>query len=144
MKTCSVCKEDKSLEDFAFRSKAKGTRQSRCRSCIREWDRKCWSEGRKKETSGQKRREVLERNRSYIWTVLTTSSCVDCDNNNPLVLEFDHLRDKSNNIASVMRDWSLEKLMAEIEKCEVVCANCHKIRTSNRAGWWRSMQAALA
>ena len=32
--------------------------------------------------------------------------------------------------------WSLQKIQEEITKCEVVCANCHRIRTATRAGWF--------
>ena len=46
-----------------------------------------------------------------------------------MVLEFDHLRDKRFNIGAALpyRNWA--ELLAEIEKCEVVCANCHRRRT---------------
>ncbi len=144
MKKCSWCSAEKQEEDFAFRNKSKGTRRAQCRECIKEWDRKHWVEGKKKETSKEHRQAILSRNRDFIWSVLTSNVCVDCGNNNPLVLEFDHLRDKTADVCSQMRDWSVEKLQAEIDKCEIVCANCHRIRTSNRAGWWRSVQAALA
>jgi hypothetical protein len=48
-------------------------------------------------------------------------------------LQFDHLRDKVGNVSEmVARGFSLERLKKEIEKCQVVCANCHAIRTYNR------------
>lgn len=51
-------------------------------------------------------------------------------------MDFDH-KDKSlklGNIAHMaVRNWSLEKIKQEINKCEVVCANCHRIRTYRRA-----------
>lgn len=140
MKTCSLCKEDKSFQDFAFRNKAKGTYQSACRSCVKVRDAEIWGTGNKKQTTEARRNEVLERNRAHVWSVLISTGCKDCGNTNPHVLEFDHLRDKEANISAVMRDWSLEKLKQEIVKCEVVCANCHKIRTSSRAGWWRTVR----
>jgi hypothetical protein len=52
-----------------------------------------------------------------------------------VVLEFDHLRDKVANISKLVHlgaDW--ETTLAEIAKCEVVCANCHRRRTARRAG----------
>jgi len=48
------------------------------------------------------------------------------------VFEFDHLpgSEKANNVSWLAKmGRSVEKLMAEIAKCEVVCANCHRIRT---------------
>lgn len=57
--------------------------------------------------------------------------CKDCGYcGHPDALEFDHLRDKKFTIAEGRRN--VDKLLEEIEKCEVVCANCHRIRTANR------------
>jgi hypothetical protein len=62
---------------------------------------------------------------------LETHPCIDCGEDDPIVLEFDHVRgEKKFNIADVTRNAvgrrTLEK---EIEKCEVRCANCHRRKT---------------
>jgi hypothetical protein len=52
----------------------------------------------------------------------------------PSVMQFDHVRG-SKTIAlseAASHGWSRESMAAEIEKCELVCANCHAIRTFNR------------
>jgi len=58
--------------------------------------------------------------------------CVDCGVKYPFyVMQFDHT-DPSQKVANVNRlvaNRSMKKALAEIEKCEVVCANCHSIRT---------------
>lgn len=62
---------------------------------------------------------------------LETHPCVDCGENDPVVLEFDHVRgEKEFNIADVARNAvGREKLQEEIQKCEVRCANCHRRKT---------------
>lgn len=66
--------------------------------------------------------------------------CADCGNKFPPVcMDFDHLPEhqKLFNISTVTNGrsgWTLEDLLTEIAKCEVVCANCHRIRTANRRG----------
>lgn len=61
------------------------------------------------------------------------SGCADCGEINPIVLDFDHLHDKKYNISRMIHDgFSWKAILKEIEKCEVVCANCHRIRTHNR------------
>ncbi len=59
---------------------------------------------------------------------LSTHPCIDCSRNNILVLEFDHVHgSKKANVAAMARDerpWST--IQAEINKCEVRCANCHR------------------
>lgn len=60
--------------------------------------------------------------------------CVDCGYNaHPWALEFDHLPGaaKVKTVASMMYS-SWQVIWAEIAKCEVVCANCHAIRTMTR------------
>lgn len=138
MKVCSWCKLEKPEEDFAFRNKSEGIRRAQCKSCIKEWDKNYWASGKKVETSRQARRRRREENEDYLWEVFNLNSCLDCGNSNPLVLTFDHLTDKKCNISSMIRDYSLDKIKQEIDKCEIVCHNCHSIRTSTRAGWWRS------
>lgn len=61
--------------------------------------------------------------------------CIDCGYaSHPEALEFDHKpgSDKLFNIGEKLGSYSMDKIWAEIEKCEVVCANCHAIRTSTR------------
>lgn len=64
------------------------------------------------------------------------AGCVDCGyNSNAFALEFDHLpgSTKVKTVASMMwSSWAV--IWAEVEKCEVVCANCHAIRTMTRMG----------
>jgi hypothetical protein len=61
------------------------------------------------------------------------SGCVDCGLKNHIVLDFDHLHDKKYNISRMIHDgFSWAAIKKEIAKCEVVCANCHRIRTHDR------------
>jgi hypothetical protein len=66
--------------------------------------------------------------------------CVDCGERDPIVLEFDHLRDKAFTIGQALAKRSWQSILDEIKKCEVVCANCHRRRTAIRRG---SVRAAL-
>ena len=63
--------------------------------------------------------------------------CFDCKIKYPYyVMDFDHRNgtQKIANIANLLNQnfWSYEKLLEEIAKCDVVCANCHRIRTHKR------------
>ena len=64
----------------------------------------------------------------------TPNLSVDCGNKNPVVLEFDHVRDKkTDNVSSICCSaYSLKHLKKEMEKCEIRCANCHRIVTHER------------
>lgn len=64
--------------------------------------------------------------------------CMDCGGKfPPFVMDFDH-RDgvtKMGNIAKLLKSWSWARLQTEIQKCDLICANCHRIRTARRGGW---------
>lgn len=75
--------------------------------------------------------------RAFILGYLTGHPCIDCGEADPVVLEFDHRdrADKKFNIGdAVHRGYSLCKVRAEIDKCDVRCANCHRRKT------WREQQ----
>ena len=67
---------------------------------------------------------------------------MDCGNGDIRVLTFDHLEpaEKDFNISkAVQNGTSWERIQAEIAKCEIVCHNCHAIRTSEQFGWHRAL-----
>jgi hypothetical protein len=70
----------------------------------------------------------------YIQEYKSSKSCADCKENYPYwILEFDHLGNKEFNISQHrIHTISLDRVKEEIQKCEVVCSNCHKNRTFNR------------
>jgi hypothetical protein len=65
--------------------------------------------------------------------------CVDCGEADPVVLEFDHMRDKVKAVSVLLsngHEW--KQILAEIEKCEVRCANCHRRRTATAGKFYRT------
>ena len=82
---------------------------------------------------------ALVRRRKYYWAKrryinkVKDIPCADCSKKYPYyVMDFDHKnpRSKINDIAFMVRsNWSLKRIKKEVAKCEVVSANCHRIRT---------------
>ena len=89
-----------------------------------------------KET--QQRRDNREarrnRNRQYLFDVLKDAECGHCQESNPIVLEFNHIRGiKINNVTELVSQlYSIKAIQEEIDKCEILCANCHRIKTWER------------
>jgi hypothetical protein len=77
--------------------------------------------------------------RAYVAKYLSEHPCVDCGEDNPIVLEFDHVRgEKSYNVGWLInKNNSLNTLIGEVEKCDVRCANCHRIKTAKDFGSYR-------
>jgi hypothetical protein len=76
--------------------------------------------------------------RAYITDILHNGQCCDCGLRDPGVLEFDHVAGKGMDIARMVRDaYRLERLVAEVARCDLVCPNCHRRRTARRVRSWR-------
>jgi hypothetical protein len=74
---------------------------------------------------------------------LRAHTCVDCGETDPLVLEFDH-RDgveKLETIAFLRARGGRDELLAEVDKCDVRCSNCHQRRTAAQFGWTKLLVA---
>jgi hypothetical protein len=75
------------------------------------------------------KKEIKQR----IKEIKESKGCADCGVSNHIVLDFDHIKDKKYNVSRMIHDgfvWAAIK--KEISKCEIVCANCHRIRTYKR------------
>ena len=70
----------------------------------------------------------------YLRDLKTKTPCVDCGLNYPYyVMDFDHVRgQKHANVMELVSTLSKKKIDEEIAKCEIVCSNCHRIRTHMR------------
>lgn len=132
MKRCSRCRELKPLEAFNKLTRAKDGRQWNCRACNAAWH----AENRAHHNAliAKRNVRVLEDNHRRLFEVKLERGCADCGERDPTVLEFDHLRDKKAVVSGLLRytpSWN--RMLEEIDKCEVVCANCHARRTARRA-----------
>lgn len=140
-KTCSTCKETKDESEFSFKNKEKNTRSSRCKTCHTEYVKQHYSDN-KKVYKSRARKSLKEHRlniRQMILEYLSDKSCVDCGNSDPRVLDFDHINPKTKHKdVSKMFDSSWETILKEIRKCEVRCANCHRIRTSEQFQTYRT------
>ena len=79
-------------------------------------------------------------NQEKLFDYLDDKSCMDCGVPDSRVLQFDHVRgEKVGNVAEmVTRGYGWESILAEIAKCDIVCANCHSLRTAKRGRYWRA------
>lgn len=88
-----------------------------------------------KEKNLQRKRDRRSSIRKYLQEVRQKNPCADCGENYPYwMMQFDHLPEyeKSFNICTTTHGFSIEAIQNEINKCEVVCANCHANRTHYR------------
>lgn len=132
MKNCSVCQEDKALDEFYARS-------ARCKKCHNEYTRQHYRDNKQSYVDKAARRNIgiIEENRRKLIEYLSLHPCVDCPTTDVEVLEFDHVdpSTKTYNVSNMLKH-SWKRIEAEIEKCVVRCSNCHTKRTRRQFGWW--------
>lgn len=132
MKYCSGCKKKKKETSF-YKSSSRG-RQSLCKKCNSKYCAVRYKNNKAKVREAN----VTNRYKKYRLLIeyLLENPCVDCGETNILTLDFDHVRgNKSHNISSMAATlgFSWEKIKLEVEKCEVRCANCHRIKTHKQS-----------
>lgn len=136
MRKCTKCKVEKTEDEFR-----KGKRVNWCRSCFQEYEKAKWKAcPERRRTNKEKSKERRRRNRDYVLNYLSTHPCVSCGNPDFRVLEFDHIDRsiKTNNVSDLSRTaCGLHKIQEEIDKCQVLCANCHRIKTFENQDWNR-------
>ncbi len=127
-KLCKKC--DRTLPISEFASKGKNRFQAYCKPCNRAYQSEHYSTN--KATYRQRSVERRDDIRKRVQKIKEETPCTDCKTRYPYyVMQFDHLGDKEFNIAGSF-DLAWSKILTEISKCEIVCSNCHAVRTHNR------------
>lgn len=133
-KICSKCNQSKDIEEFSFHSPSKndGKRRPDCKQCVRDRTALYCQTFPDKQKARMKLVRIRAKlaAKQFVTTYLETHPCVDCGESDIIVLDFDHVRGKkvcdvSYMVASGYRLW---RIKAEIQKCEVRCANDHRRR----------------
>lgn len=132
MKKCYKCQKYKSLEEFNLdRSRGDG-HQSMCRKCSKIYKRKDYKNNK---VAYMRRNGKAKINKTkFIRNLKETNPCKDCNRYFPYwVMQYDHLKDKSFSLCRAnVTTYGKNKILDEIKKCELVCANCHYNRTYMR------------
>ena len=141
MKKCVTCGNLRSEDEYYWRNKLLRRKWNTCKYCQAD-QRKRWY-NKNKEEHKRITREQKQNNKQaakeYVWDYLASQFCVDCGVGNPNVLEFDHVKGKKRKTLSYMtrHGFSISSINKEISKCEVRCANCHRLRTAKERGCFR-------
>lgn len=130
-KVCTRCQISKPVVEFNFRNRAKNLRHIYCRDCGKEFMRNHYQQNRQQYIERSMRANARRRD---FMRETKARPCADCGVQYPYyVMDFDHREgvEKSfemNRVSYV----SLGARKREIEKCDVVCANCYRERTCQR------------
>jgi len=147
MKICTKCHTPRRDDEFGASLLGRDGKSTWCLVCFREYNRQYAKQRRQDPTHREQQRRYAEtrdpdhvrtirqasNHRKYVWfNALKSEPCLDCCRSfDPCCMDFDHVHgNKVKDLAKMVVSNSRERVLAEIAKCELVCACCHRVRTS--------------
>ena len=124
MKRCTKCGELKPASEY---NKKKSRLDCYCRECNKIRQREWYSANRTKKVAYSKARMKVIRKKVKVWieSIKQCRGCAVCDEGCAACLDFHHPGEKEFSICQ-RRDVSLARVMSEVAKCILLCANCHR------------------
>lgn len=126
MKKCCICKTEKELSEFNINKLRKDKHQSFCKECGKSKSKFYYNKDSKKQYN----RVRLRRLKIKLWldNYKKNLTCSKCNESDSICLDFHHqdtnkefcISDASN------RGISKNNLLKELQKCVVLCSNCHR------------------
>lgn len=127
-KQCSKCKENKNRDEFHKTKVSKDGLNIWCKEC---------QKNHKKEHYKSYKENYLSNNyqrRKWFYDLKKSLKCNRCGFSHPAALDFHH-KDKDQKLFNISKQYHgnpklKDEILNEISKCEVLCANCHRIEHS--------------
>jgi hypothetical protein len=134
LRICRECNQERDETEFAFSSDGRKVRH--CKTCKNAYNKRWYQQHKKKHCAAVQRnnKRYAAKARQFVNS-LKSQPCPDCGRRYPsYVMDFDHVRgEKLENIARMVTCGRNESaILVELRKCELVCSNCHRIRTHKR------------
>lgn len=136
-KRCTRCRKHKDIEHFSRDRARSDGRYSWCKKCKYEHNQSTKPQRTKKQEAWNKKHRsqwraayrVRRSNRTALINKLKNVPCSDCRKKfHPFCMDFDHKLGviKCRDVSQIM---AIKDILEEVKKCDVVCSNCHRLRT---------------
>jgi len=140
-RVCTKCGQEKSVEEFPWKNSLMGRRHAVCKPCTASRSSQWYQDNKTAHIQNvmlHKEQARIEA-RIYIYEYLASHPCSMCGEADPVVLEFDHIKGKEEEISRLITNGaSIDRLEKEMKRCQVLCSNCHRCKTSKERGWFKS------
>lgn len=126
-KKCCRCGEIKSIEDFNWKNKKNNVRRGACKICTQKFNNEKYKNDENFRKKIRERADINQKiNSNYVNDIKKKNKCSKCGDNRWYVLDFHHLSDKKYEVSKLIWNSTLEKIKTEIDKCILLCSNCHR------------------
>ena len=127
-KRCSQCKKLKDAKNGFYRkSRGKPARRPECKECTKQNRSKYYHDNLPLIIERKAKQRI--RDRQWLQNLKGQLACKGCGEDDSRCLDFHHRdpKKKSGSIGNAIRQgWSRRRILDEIKKCDVLCANCHR------------------
>lgn len=126
IKTCNTCKLEKLQSEFRKDKSTKDGYRHNCKVCARTYHQSKYITNYGEKTR-ERQRKAYTTVRAKLNEYKLGKACICCGEDEPACLDFHHLDPNEKDFTvtqSMNRKW--ESILAEIQKCVVLCANCHR------------------
>jgi len=128
MKKCTKCLLEKNESEFSTNKQKKDGLNYKCKECQREYFKQHYEKNKQYyiDKAAEQKKQNTEINRK-LKTEAKKNGCVTCGENHPAALDFHHI-DKNTKYKSIskMGEHPPTQVQKEINKCIVLCSNCHR------------------
>lgn len=144
LKVCYTCKELKEKSEFNKNSGRKDGLQSICKVCSALRSRKYYSENIEshKKAAMERKKQTICKNQQFVFNYQKLNGCIECKENDPACLDFDHVSGvKTKSISQMVKAGTcFSTILNEIKKCVIRCANCHRKKTAKDFNWYKNIE----
>lgn len=127
MKICSKCGKELPLDKFSWKNKEKGIYQSRCKDCQSKMDKEYYlSSLNRRQSIRERAKRDRAACRNYIKEYKKHHCCEKCGEDRYYLLDFHHIDNNKEKELSQVKTWGTTRIQKEINKCAILCANCHR------------------
>lgn len=137
-RACTKCNIVQPIENLPWKNQLPGKRHAVCKTCTAERSKRLYQEDKtgQPERVGLNNQRYWQIAREFIVDYFSTHSCTECGEMDYRVLEFHHLGEREGEVSRLIgRGASLDALIAEIARCQVLCENCHGRLPAEKRGW---------
>lgn len=134
---CTRCKRSLDISNFRWRTREQKQRNCYCNECMKLYRKEHYHSNPTPYLDRAKSR-ITEVKRLYLQ-YMTEHACVDCGEDDPVLLEPDHVRgEKTAGVSKILRlRSSWEKVEEELKKCDIRCVSCHRRKTAREQNWYK-------
>ncbi|AII27489.1 HNH endonuclease [Vibrio phage VPp1] len=131
MKYCIRCNKEKPLSEFPDNKRNKDGKYTYCVLCKREEQREGYLRNKHKRLDAVSKRRA-ERH-EFVNSYKIERGCEICGwDKHSSALEFHHDDNNKEHNVSQMVGHNLDKIKAEMDKCMLLCSNCHRIKHAGK------------